>query len=221
MNKLELDSFQLSFGHRQILTDCFLECSSGDIIGILGRNGSGKSSLFEIVFGKLKPGHKFIRINGEVQTSPFKKRLVAYLPQKGFLPKNNVVSELLSLVFDKGTAAEMISNKRIEKIARRRVGTLSGGELKYLEVFIILHMKHPFVLLDEPFSGIEPLFEEEITSLIKSNLYQKGILLTDHHYQNVLTVCNQLFLLKDGALIKINDNKELEIAGYVSTGTFN
>jgi ABC-type multidrug transport system ATPase subunit len=77
MNKLEIDSIQLYVGnHRQLLTDCYLSCSSEEIIGILGRNRSGKSSLFEIIFGTLEPSNKFIRINGQVCKTPFAKKLV-------------------------------------------------------------------------------------------------------------------------------------------------
>jgi lipopolysaccharide export system ATP-binding protein len=106
------------------------------------------------------------------------------------------------------------------KNLHQTVGTLSGGELKYLEVFVILHMNHPFILMDEPFSGIEPLFEDEISRLISMNPHRKGIMLTDHRYQNVLNDCNRLCLLKDGALKRINNVKDLEMAGYVPSGTF-
>lgn len=111
-------------------------------------------------------------------------------------------------------------NKRIESILSSKIRHLSGGELKYLEVSTILHMDHPFVLLDEPFSGIEPIFQSEIQDLLTRNPYKKGILVSDHNFRNIMDVSNKLFLLNDGALVKITKNVELEYLGYVPKGTF-
>lgn len=221
MNKLEIDSIQLHVGnHRQLLTDCYLSCSSEEIIGILGRNGSGKSSLFEIIFGTLEPSNKFIRINGQVCKTPFAKKLVGYIPQTSIFPKDATVQKLLKFLLNSDRFEDLKKNKRIESILFSKIRHLSGGELKYLEVSTILHMDHPFVLLDEPFSGIEPIFQSEIQDLLTRNPYKKGILVSDHNFRNIMDVSNKLFLLNDGALVKITKSVELEYLGYVPKGTF-
>lgn len=220
MYKLEIDSVQLSFGYRQILTDCYLSCSSGEIIGILGRNGSGKSSLFEIIFGTLKPSNKFFSVNGQPCNNLFKSKLVGYLPQGCIFPKDDTIKELLKFLLDKVSIEKIKTDKRIGSMYTSKVRGLSGGELKYLEVLIMLNMNHPFLLLDEPFSGIEPIYQIEILNLIKQNPCKKGILISDHSYRNIMAVSHKLFLLKDGVLKQIIANTELETHGYVPVGTF-
>lgn len=224
MNTLEVDSIRLSFSNfsseQRVLTDCYLKCVSGEIVGVLGRNGSGKSSLFRIIFGSLRPANKFIRINGEVCQQPFKKKLVGYIPQMNIFPKNFTVNKLLNFLFDKNQGDAIKNFARIEAIADTKIRNLSGGELKYLEVLTMLHMDHPFILLDEPFSGVEPIYQKEIQMLLRSNPLNKGILLTDHNYQNILEVSDKLYLLREGVLKQVVDFTELEFYDYVPSGTF-
>lgn len=224
MNTLEVDSIRLSFSNfsseQRVLTDCYLKCVSGEIVGVLGRNGSGKSSLFRIIFGSLKPANKFIRINGQVRQQPFKKKLVGYIPQMNIFPKDFTVNKLLNFLFDKNQRDTIKNFARIEAIADTRIRSLSGGELKYLEVLTMLYMDHPFILLDEPFSGVEPIYQKEIQTLLRSNPLNKGILLTDHNYRNILEVSDKLYLLREGVLKQVVDFTELEFYGYVPSGTF-
>lgn len=224
MNTLEVDSIRLSFSsfssEQRILTDCYLSCVSGEIIGILGRNGCGKSSLFKIIFGSLEPTNKFIRINGEVCSKPFKKKLVGYIPQVNIFPKELSVAKLLKFIFDNNKPEAIYENKRIASMLKTKIRNLSGGELKYLEVLTMLHMDHPFILLDEPFSGVEPIYQKEIQALLRSNPQNKGILLTDHNYRNILEVSDKLYLLREGVLRQVTDFAELEFFGYVPSGTF-
>ncbi|WP_118193888.1 ATP-binding cassette domain-containing protein [Albibacterium indicum] len=224
MNTLEIDSVRLSFSNfsreQRILTDCYLNCVSGEIIGVLGRNGCGKSSLFKIIFGSLNPANKLIRINGEVCSQPFKKKLVGYIPQVSIFPGDFTVNKLLKFLFGKERLESIKSYERIESILKTKIRKLSGGELKYLEVLTMLHMNHPFILLDEPFSGVEPIYQKEIQVLLKSNPQNKGILLTDHNYRNILEVSDRLYLLREGVLKHVTDFSELELYGYVPSGTF-
>jgi len=197
-----------------------LSCSSGEIIGILGRNGSSKPSLFEIIFGTLEPSNKFIRINGQVYRTPFAKKLIGYIPQTSIFPKDAIVNKLLKFLLSKERFEKLRKNKRIGSILSSKIRHLSGGELKYLEVSVILNMDHPFVLLDEPFSGIEPIFQSGIQDLLMHNPYQKGILISDHNFRNIIGVSTKLLLLKDGAVVKIGKPVELEYLGYVPSGIF-
>ena len=106
-NLLEVDSVMISFDDRKILSGCYLKCETGDIIGILGRNGCGKSSLLKIIFGTLFTYNKFIRINQKVYQQPFKHgNLVAYLPQHGFLPKNISIKKIINIYISSVTGRE-------------------------------------------------------------------------------------------------------------------
>lgn len=177
--------------------------------------------MFEVIFGTLKPQNKFIRVDDKVYKKPFLKQLVGYLPQKGMFPEHQSVNRLLRLMLKKQTVElAFLKDQRIQKLWNQNIGTLSGGERKYFEVYIMLHMEHPFILLDEPFAGIEPIYAYEIENLIKLNTKSKGILISDHYYQHVIRVSSKLFLLREGALKAISDPRQLEALGYVPYGTF-
>ena len=100
----------------------------------------------------------------------------------------------------------------------QKIGDLSGGELKYLEVLLLLRTDAKFVLFDEPFSGIEPIYEEIIMQLLIENKYEKGIIITDHNYRNVIEVSDYVMLITNGVLKKIVDENDLKRFGYISGG---
>lgn len=222
MNELQVDSVLLSFDNiKQLLTDCYLNCRTGDIIGILGRNGSGKSSLLKIVFGTLIPLNKFIRINGSVYNRPYQSKLIGYLPQHSFLPVNSKVEQVIDIMLQNPIARIKVKeNERIKSKLKQKVHTLSGGERRYLEVLLIIHLDVMFVLLDEPFSGIEPIYKEMIKEVINEAKKDKGIILTDHDYLNIVQVSTQIILITNGVSKHITSCKELEVLGYVPGGTF-
>jgi lipopolysaccharide export system ATP-binding protein len=218
---LEADSIRKQFDLNQVLTDIAVRCETGDIIGLLGRNGSGKSTLLKIIFGSLHTDYKFIRINGEVLDQPFtRKNTIAYLSQENFLPKNLSVEKVIRLLSGGNDFAEFIDDEVLAKVLKTRIGDLSGGESRYLEVKILLNTKAPFVLLDEPFNGISPLHIEVIKKLIAEKSVKKGIILTDHDYRNVLDVANRYFLLFDGGLKSVKSKQDLIEWGYIPDPSF-
>jgi ABC-type lipopolysaccharide export system ATPase subunit len=216
---LEADSIRKSFGDKQVLTDVALKCKPGDIIGLLGRNGTGKSTLLKIIFGTLFTDYKFIRINDEVLTQPFKsKNIISYLPQDNFLPKNISVQNVVEIYLDDSKKKEFFDDEVLSKITGAKIGNLSGGESRYLEVKLLLNLDSNFVLLDEPFNGISPLHIELIRNLIHDKSMKKGIILTDHDYRNVLEVANKYYLLFDGGLKPVKTKQDLIDWGYVPEG---
>lgn len=218
---LEADSIRKQFDLIQVLTDIAVRCETGDIIGLLGRNGSGKSTLLKIIFGSLHTDYKFIRINGEVLDQPFtRKNTIAYLSQENFLPENLSVEKVIRLLSGGNDFAEFIDDEVLAKVLKTKIGNLSGGESRYLEVKILLNMNAPFVLLDEPFNGISPLHIEVIKKMIVEKSIKKGIILTDHDYRNVLDVANRYFLLFDGGLKQINSKQDLIEWGYIPDPAF-
>jgi lipopolysaccharide export system ATP-binding protein len=211
---LEVDSVIKSYDLRQILTDVYVKCVSGDIIGLLGRNGIGKSTMLKIIFGTLVADNKFIRINQQVIDKPYlKKDLINYLPQDGFLPVNMTVKQVVGLYFNDSTI--ILDDDILKNVINTRISNLSGGEGRYLEIKMLLFSKSKFVLLDEPFNGVAPILIDSIKDLIKEQSISKGIILTDHDYRNVLDVANKYYLMFDGGLKEITDKSELIDWGYI------
>jgi lipopolysaccharide export system ATP-binding protein len=214
-NILEADSIRKEFGEKQVLTDIFIKCQTGDIIGLLGRNGTGKSTLMKILFGTLYTNHRHIRINGEILDRPFLvKGNICYLHQDNFLPKNLSVKKVIQL-FDDILDSDFLNDNVLSNISKTKIGDLSGGDLRYLEVKIILHVKSKFVLLDEPFNGISPIHIDEIKEMIKYQSKTKGIILTDHDYNSVLEVANKYMILFDGGLKTLKSKEDFIYWGYI------
>lgn len=215
-NLLEADSIRKEFGTNQVLTDISIKCQPGDIIGLLGRNGSGKSTLLKILFGTLYTDYKFIRINDEILDQPFKaKNTIAYLSQDNFLPKNITVKKVIEIYSDGIPSTGFLDDEVLTKVTGTKIGNLSGGESRYLEVKLLLYLDANYVLLDEPFNGISPLHIELIKKMILDKSSKKGIILTDHDYRNVLDVANKYYLLFDGGLKTIKTKQDLVNWGYV------
>ena len=217
-NVLEIYEARKSFGAKKVLESVSFKISKGEIVSIFGSNGSGKSTLLKILFGTLKPGFLDLRINGLSisQKDIIPKQHIAYLPQDSFLPKHLKVRDIIPLFYDDGDAQDLIFRAPfIEKIARRKTGMLSMGERRYLELLLIAHLPHPFLLLDEPFSMIEPLYKEEIKKFLLSLKAKKGILLTDHYYQDVLNVADRNFVLSNGLLKIVQNREDLKKQGYI------
>jgi ABC-type multidrug transport system ATPase subunit len=222
-NLLEVDSVMISFDDRQILSDCYLKCETGDIIGVLGRNGCGKSSLLKIIFGSLFTHNKFIRINQKVYSQPYKHgNLIAYLPQHDFLPKNISIGKIINIYIPTEAGREMLSqNQRIKNHLKKRIDELSGGELRYLEIMLLVNLDVKFILLDEPFSKVEPLYKQVITDLIREYRSTKGFIITDHDYTNIIAASDRIILITNGVCKPIVSLYELEKWNYVPVGTFN
>jgi len=215
-NYLLADSIRKSFNEKQVLTDVFLKCQTGDIIGLLGRNGSGKSTLLKIIFGTLHTDYKHITINEVLTDTPFKEPgTISYLPQDDFLPKNLTVKKLITIFNSLLNPELLCQDQIISKILETKIRNISGGELRYLEIILILNLDSQFVLLDEPFNGLSPLQIEIVKELIKKTAIKKGIILTDHDYRNVLNVANKYLILFDGGIKILNSQEDYAYWGYL------
>ena len=215
-NILEIDGIQKKLDNKWILSDVYLKCKINDVIGLLGRNGSGKSTLLKIIFGIISADNKCIKINGIVKnkTSDLLQE-VSYLSQEQFIPNYLSVKKVISLSIEPEREQDFYDDEMIQDITDKRINQLSGGELRYLEIKIILSKSSKFVLLDEPYNGLSPLMVEKVNQLIKDNSSQKGIIVTDHDYENVIRVSNQLLLMKDGKIHHLKDKIELIEKGYL------
>ncbi|PJJ10410.1 ABC-type multidrug transport system ATPase subunit [Flavobacterium sp. 1] len=216
---LEIDSVQKSFDNKNILSDVYLKCNTKDIIGLLGRNGSGKSTLLKIIFGTTAADFKFVRVDGSVKTKT--KDLfaeISYLPQDNYIPSAFSVKKAIKLSVHKEKIPEFYADKMICTMLGKKIAHLSGGELRYLEIKIILNNSSKFVLLDEPYNGLSPLIVEKVNELIAANSKTKGIIISDHNYENVIKVSTKLVLLKEGKAHHLLCKDELIEKGYLKEG---
>jgi ABC-type multidrug transport system ATPase subunit len=216
---LEIDSVQKSFDNKNILSDVYLKCETKDVIGLLGRNGSGKSTLLKIIFGITSADFKFVRIDGSVKTKT--KDLfdeISYLPQDNYIPNVFSIKKAVQLSVSKEKILEFCGDEIIGTMLDKKVSHLSGGELRYLEIKIILNNSSKFVLLDEPYNGLSPLMVEKVNELIAENSKTKGIIISDHNYENVIKVSNKLVLLKEGQAHHLIYKEELIEKGYLNEG---
>jgi lipopolysaccharide export system ATP-binding protein len=217
MSKLHADSITQSFGTRKILQDVFMSCETGKISGILGPSGGGKSTLMQIIFGTVKGDTQFIKYNETVLKNLSDRRnRIAYLPQRAsFLPKNTRIHYLISLFCNKENKARLCELELMKPFLEETVSHLSGGEKRIVETLLILYSEADFILLDEPFSGVSPKICDEMETLIKRESSSKGIIISDHNYEPVVRMADDIYLLSDTYLRKIKDFEELRSFNYL------
>lgn len=216
---LEVDSVQKRYDQQIVLSDVYLKCETGDILGILGRNGAGKSSLLKIIFGLVSAENKFVRVNQVVRKRAYKQPgQLIYLSQENFIPKHLSVSKAIGFFLDENQSKELQQDEFIQRIYTQRIRQLSGGELRYLEVLLCLFSSSQFVLLDEPYYGLSPILINKVNVHLIQQSKNKGIILTDHNYRNVLKIATQLYLIQAGALKKLKNKEDLISYGYLKDG---
>jgi len=217
MDSLHVDSVIKSFGARQILTDIFLTCHAGEIVGLLGRNGSGKSTLLKIIFGSLPADAKFVKVGDKIINNlQDGRKHINYLPQDNFLPGHIKIKTIISLCCNKKDAKIIKQKEFIKPLLKRKCGTLSGGERRLVEILIMIHSDASFILIDEPFNGVSPVYREEIKKMIREQSGTTGFIITDHDYRNILDISTKTILMHDGATREISSFQELVSLGYTN-----
>lgn len=216
IHTLEADGVQLEFGLRKILSDIYLKCETGSITGLLGRNGEGKTCLLNIIYGSLEAGSKSIRFDNVSVFEAYKRPdLLGYLPQFNFVPESLRLKKVFrdfELLYDEfETIFPEFSGRRNESI-----GGLSGGQRRLTEVYLMTKSRARFVMLDEPFSHLSPLYIEKIMELLTEEKKNKGFLVTDHLYRHVCGISDAIYLLKSGKSHLIKNMKDIEILGYAN-----
>lgn len=212
---LEIDSIQLQYGQRKILSDVYIRCEIGTVVGLLGRNGEGKSSLMKIAFGTTKTEDYSVRIDGQNIKPAFQHSAgISYLPQFNFIPTGMSLQKLLEfyqLPFD-------AFEKELPELWGReksKIKELSGGIKRMVEIYIIIKKKGMFVMLDEPFTHIMPVYVDLICKWINDEKENKGFIISDHLYHSILNISNDIYLLKEGKTHKCVSAKDLIKLGYI------
>lgn len=218
MSGLQVNEVYKSFGNRKILDGISFGCEKGEIIGIFGRNGCGKSTLLKAVMGTLQVNSIQIEIDQKIlnpsEIIPSQK--IGYLPQESFLPQELKVRDVIPLMFPKGEEQDRIFySEGVAAFDSKKVGKLSAGQRKYLELLLIAHLKHPFLLLDEPFSLVEPHYIEKIKSLLLTIKSTKGIVITDHYYLDVLEIATRSLVIKRGQGYSVESEQDLVLQDYL------
>ena len=218
MSELIVNKIAKKFNKRIVLSDISIRVKTGEILGIFGRNGCGKSSLLKILFGVLPADEHEIVLDNTCfnPASNIKLMHISYLPQESFLPDNLAVRDVIPLYYRDGDAQNKIFySPGIAQIERQRIGTLSLGERRYLEILLISGLPHKLLMLDEPFSMVEPIYQDSIKILLLGLKKEKGIIITDHYYRNVLEVADRKMIIKDGRAIEIENEIGLIANGYL------
>lgn len=214
-HKLEADGILLSYGSRKILKDIYIQCHTGKITGLLGRNGHGKTSLLNIISGNLKAQSRSVRFDDQSIFEAFKRPdLLTYLPQFNFVPSALTLSRIFK-DFDVDFSLFTKEFSEFKEQANQKFGKLSGGQRRLAEVYLIIKSKSKFSLLDEPFSQLMPLHIGKIKTIISNERERKGFIITDHLYQEVVEMSDALYLLKEGKTHLITSALGLVSLGYV------
>ncbi|HZX75032.1 MAG TPA: ATP-binding cassette domain-containing protein [Cyclobacteriaceae bacterium] len=215
MHTLEFDSLFLEFDLRKVLSSVYMKCQTGNVVGLLGRNGSGKSCLMKIVFGAMSAEHKSVRIDGQYYSgNSLKETRITYLPQENFIPTFLTLKQALNLY--KISAQELIQYfPEFENFMDLKSEELSGGYRRLAEVLMILKTPSWFSILDEPFSGLMPVHIEKLREIIHTEKHKKGIIITDHLHRHITGMADQLFVLSNGQTYKITDPDQLITLGYL------
>lgn len=217
INILEVDSIYRIVNNDFKLSDIYLKCKTGDIIGIVGRNGAGKSLLLKVIFGTESAKNRFVRINGKVLSYRFfRDSDIAFLQQDSFVPPNLSVQDVMKLYLSKDIIPLFERDEFIQKIIKEKIKNISGGEQRYFEVKLLLNGEAKFILLDEPLNALSPIMKEKMLRLIKEESGQKGILITDHDFENLSRITTQIKLMLNGSLKNIDSRKDLVFWKYLN-----
>ncbi|MEK6794402.1 MAG: ATP-binding cassette domain-containing protein [Spirochaetota bacterium] len=217
MGTLEVSDLSYSYIGRKLLSGIYLKCRIGDVIGVLGRNGAGKSTLLRTIYGMLPEAFKHVLINGSYFNTPFLSGKIAYCPQENFIPEHMRLSEAASFL-SRELAASLKADARISSLWQHRFGSLSGGEKKYFEVLFLLHSPAEFILLDEPFTGISPIYQQDIIRTLTQWRTEKGFIITDHDYRTLMEVTTSRMIIITGSLHAFKSEADLRRYGYLPTG---
>ena len=229
MSRLRVDNIKKSIKKTQILYGVSLEVSSGEIVGLLGPNGAGKTTTFYTVCGLVQPNSGKIFLDDEDITKlPLHKRAlkgIGYLPQESSIFKDLSVEDNLMLAAQIVTTNKKEQHKRVEDLLevfniepiRQRTGvSLSGGERRRTEIARALVSKPNFLLLDEPFAGVDPIAVKDIQEIIAEVAkIGIGVLITDHNVRETLQICDRAYVMKNGSLLASGNADEIKSDGSV------
>ncbi|MBQ9291935.1 MAG: LPS export ABC transporter ATP-binding protein [Campylobacter sp.] len=215
MHILEVKNLTKTIKKTQIIKGVSLEVQNGEVVGLLGPNGAGKTTTFYMICGLISSTSGAIFLDfKDISNVPLHKRAklgIGYLPQESSVFKDLSVEENLMLAAEitykdkkvaKEKVDEMLNLLNIEPIRERKGVSLSGGERRRCEIARSLMITPKFLLLDEPFAGVDPIAVSDIQNIVRSlKELDIGILITDHNVRETLAICDRAYVIKDGELL--------------------
>jgi lipopolysaccharide export system ATP-binding protein len=223
MSVLRAENLRKRFKSRTVVNGVSLEVSSGEVVGLLGPNGAGKTTCFYMIVGLVPADAGRIRLDGRDLTHfPIHRRArlgISYLPQENSVFRKLSVEENVQAVLElQGLApqdieprlAELLSDLNILHLRKHMALSLSGGERRRLEIARALGTRPAFILLDEPFAGVDPIAVLDIQRIIRF-LKERGIgvLITDHNVRETLGICDRAYIINEGALLAFGRPDEI------------
>ncbi len=220
---LEADSLVKSYGGRRVVDEVSLSVCAGEVVGLLGPNGAGKTTTFYMIIGLIRPDHGNIRLNSlDIGKMPMYERArmgITYLPQEPSIFRKLTVEENILAILETlplsrterlARLKELLKELNVAHLAKNKAYSLSGGERRRVEITRALVLSPSFILLDEPFAGIDPLVVLEIQKVIRQ-LKQKGIgvIITDHNVRETLHVCDRAYILTEGKILEAGTPEEI------------
>jgi len=216
MSVLKAEGVTKSYNGRRVVNGVNLEVQGGEVVGLLGPNGAGKTTTFHMMVGLVRPDHGQVFLNGEDLTqAPIYQRAragISYLPQESSVFRRLTVEENLLAIMETLDISEEVQKERckgllrmlgISQLARHKAYTLSGGERRRVEIARALVLSPFFVLLDEPFTGVDPIAVAEIQKIIRRLTTSGiGLLVTDHNVRETLGICDRAYILNEGLVLE-------------------
>ena len=222
-SRLSVKQLRKSFKQRQVGQDFSLDIESGEVVGLLGPNGAGKTTSFYMIVGLVAADHGTIRLDGHElrhMTVYQRARLgLGYLPQEASIFRKMTVEENIRAILqlhetDRHTIEsrlnDLLADLNITHLRQSPAPALSGGERRRVEIARVLAMSPRFILLDEPFAGVDPIAVIDIQNIINF-LKQRGIgvLITDHNVRETLRICDRAYIINNGAVLASGRPEEL------------
>ncbi len=214
--KLRAEHLHKFYGKRAVVKDVSVEVNQGEIVGLLGPNGAGKTTSFYMVVGFIKPNEGKVFLDDvEITEEPMYRRAqkgIGYLPQEPSVfrklsVEDNIKAVLEMTKYSKAEQAErlesLLDEFRLQRVRKNRGDTVSGGERRRTEIARALATDPKFILLDEPFAGIDPIAVEDIQYIVaKLKTKNIGILITDHNVQETLSITDRAYLMFEGQILR-------------------
>ena len=213
-HKLIVDSVVVRFGQKTVLSGGYITSETGMVTGLLGRNGAGKSCMFRALMGGLRVDNVMVSIDEKPIDRQTIGRHIKYLPQGRLIPEGMRMRRAFELY---GVDYWAFVN-RVPKYSRycnSPLYELSGGEARLAELYLVLMSEAPFYILDEPFTQVDPVNIEEVKALIRERSQDHGIIVTDHNYDAISSIADNLFVIADGYTSPVRCREDLVRHGYL------
>lgn len=213
-HKLIVDSVVVRFGQKTVLSGGYITSETGMVTGLLGRNGAGKSCMFRALMGGLRVENVMVSIDGKPVDRQTIGRYIKYLPQERLIPEGMQLRRAFEFY---GVNYWTFVN-RVPKYSRyydTPIYELSGGQARLAELYLVLLSEAPFYILDEPFTMVDPVSIDEVKALIRERAKDHGIIITDHNYDAISSVADNLFVIADGYTNPVRSREDLVRHGYL------